>query len=464
MKMNNNLNALMKANNALRKGYPTLSKGEEILLKQAKNKLRENPSLRLDAELPTSLTQFLNKFPFSDYLKRVWITDDRYAKHGPSVLRAMNQLLSDSPGDIFEGRCKPDQIKRLTEAIEKIQNNVGPEDRTGALFRLAALYHDIGKCIIKERHPMIGWYMMQYIDPEEREKLRHLLNDSEEDFGLLMIVLRDHDQFGVLSTGEASFPILLNAVRSQKTSGEQKRIVSTLALCNLADIVGSFKVDGDATDRIIDDWQWLLGALEHCKKKRLRLDEYLIQTASRTNSGFPDAWETELIQKHGLKTIPSVSERVRRLLMEASRGYPDRRNEFDNEKLITDKLEVVFGNQTAKEFASEFAHICKLDYGKRFFDVLIRYCEGSSDTGAKRERMSTENVIYAVFAILKRLTTTYAAMIKSGSGAGNLIGVELKDLTPENAPEKAERITQLIISSHYPGLAWMMSDTPAWYF
>ena len=308
--------------------------------------------------------------------------------------------------------------------------------------------------------------MVQYIDPMEREKLRHILNNNEEDFRLLMIVLRDHDQFGVVSTGEASFPILLNAISSQENLDAQKRIISTLALCNLADIVGTFDVDGEATDRLIDDWQWLLGSIQYCSDSRFRIDEYLIKQASRISGGFHDSWETELQrQERGLLSIPSLTERIRRLLMEASREYHERRKEFNNEQLITDTLEAVLGTQTAiQEFAVQFTHVCKLDYGKRFFEVLIKYCEGSSDSNEKRERMSTENVIYAVFGVLKRITTTYAAMIRSGDGIGNLIGVELKDLTPENAPEKSERIIQLIINSHYPGLTWMMSDAPAWYF
>ena len=78
--------------------------------------------------------------------------------------------------------------------------------------------------------------------------------------------------------------------------------------------------------------------------------------------------------------------------------------------------------------------------------------------------MSADDVIYAAFAVLKCITVTYAAMMRSDEGLGNLIGVELKDITPDNAPEKTKRIIELIVTSHYPGLTWMMSDTPAWYF
>jgi hypothetical protein len=205
-----------------------------------------------------------------------------------------------------------------------------------------------------------------------------------------------------------------------------------------------------------------MGALDYCAKSGTRLDEHIIQQASRIRSAAQTQWEVDLLKEHPHVRIPNVSERVRRLLMEASRKYPARREEFDDEQLIASCLQTVFGSENGmREFANQFTYVCKLDYGKRFFDALIRYCEEDSKAGRRR---SKDEVIYAAFAVLKRITVTYAAMIRSGDGLGNLIGVELKDLTPDNAPEKTNRIIELIVSIHYPGLTWMMSDTPAWYF
>jgi len=97
-----------------------------------------------------------------------------------------------------------------------------------------------------------------------------------------------------------------------------------------------------------------------------------------------------------------------------------------------------------------------VDYGKRFFVRLIDYCE--------REQKDDIDVIYSILGILKRLTITYAAMMRTESGRKHLIGVELNALAPIDFPEKTARIVELIIRSHYPGLTWMMSDVPAWYF
>ena len=72
-----------------------------------------------------------------------------------------------------------------------------------------------------------------------------------------------------LSTGEASFPILLGAANSGHGPDAQKRIISALMLCNLADMVAvaRLNLDGEATDRPLYDWQWFLGALRALLKK-----------------------------------------------------------------------------------------------------------------------------------------------------------------------------------------------------
>jgi hypothetical protein len=464
--MSNETITLEDANKNLKNGYPNLS--EEVIedLKKAHGQLKF---------IPLALRDYLKSFPFSEYLEKVWVTDDRYPKHGPAVLEAMNILLSKDPTLIFKsGPADLVQRKNLKDAVDAIRGTIEDSEKrdrakTDTLLRFAALYHDIGKAITPERHPVIGWYIAQYIKAEEREKLRGLLQ-SEDDVRLLMTIIRDHDQFGVLSTGEASLPILLGAIHSGKSHDDRKRIISALALCNLADLAGTFDVDGEATDRLLGDWRWFMGALDHCAESGTRVDEYLVQQAKRTRSAAQTKWETKLLKDFPYVGIPNVSERVRRLLMEASRGLRDsgralaRRTDFNDEHLIASCLQTVFGSENVeREFARQFTYVCKLDYGKRFFTALIQYCEGDLETG--RKRMSKDDVIYNVFAVLKRITVTYAAMMRSGDdGLGNLIGVELKDLTPYNAPEKTDRIIELIVSSHYPGLTWMMSDAPAWYF
>ncbi len=441
---------LEEANKILSGGFPKLAEKQKMDLKNARGNIDK---------IPQTIKDFLKPFPFSEYLIQVWVTDNRYPHHGPKVLDAMNTLLSNPTRIFLNNKANSNQMNNLTEAVAVMIRTIGGSKNSDILLRFAALYHDIGKSIIKERHPVIGWYIAQYIKPEDREKLRELLG-NEDDVRLLMAIIRDHDQFGILSTGEASIPILQSAINFGASQDDRKRILSALAMCNLADMVGTFDIDGEATDRLLGDWRWFMGALDYCAGSGDRLDEYLVHQASRIRNATQAPWEAELLKNYPYVGIPNVTERVRRLLMEASRQLPDRRREFNDEQLIATCLQTVFGSENGmREFAHQFTYVCKLDYGKRFFQEIINYC-----TQNVTKPMSKNDIIYATFAVLKRITVTYSSMIRSSDNLGNLIGVELKDLTPDNATKKTQRIVELIVSSHYPGLTWMMSDAPAWYF
>lgn len=397
------------------------------------------------------------KLPFADLHNRVWNNDKHYQTHGPKVLKAMNILLSNQPEKLFERINGKRDLARFRNEIDKMRITIfgnWDEDEFSCFMRLTALYHDIGKCIIRERHPTIGWYIVKYMNTKEKHKLQSLLK-SEHLFRLFMIVLRDHDQFGTLSTGEASYPILLRTIESASTSIEtQKEALTALLLCNLADIAGTISLQMDTVDTIFEDWKWLLRALDHCAEKKMDVSTYIINKASEL--------------KH-------VLERIRRLLVVSSYSLSERRKELDDKQYINDRLHTIFGSKKViSEFSCQFTHVCKLDYGKRFFDMLIEYCEGPPTSAStdpqsevalwKNARLDKEHLIYSVLAVLKRICRTYGAMIGTTQGPGNLIGVEMKDLTPDNAPEKTAQIIELLTTSHYPALAWMMSDVPAWYF
>ncbi len=406
----------------------------------------------------------MERFPYGDLLKRLWDHDPDYQKHGQEVMQAMNCLLSDNPGTVLGSNGDPKTKHILEKTRIAVSECFDPFDETTRfLFRLAALYHDIGKYIIKERHPTIGWYTMEYLKPDDKAKLLGLLDNRQDYLELLLIMVRDHDEFGVLCTGEASYPILLNATTSLSNLDEDKRkIISSIMWLNLADIAGTpgVKLTVGTVKNIVNDWQWYLDALSLCKTKGQTLDEYVISESSSEDM---------------------VVERISRLLIEASRKFPDRYNEltvpsshgYYVHQLVRNQLRRVYTTHNLRQdFVSEFAHVCKLDYGKRFFERLIDYCEGqpksppiSGSLGFwANDRKKPDTLIYFVFAILRKITSTYKTMIRSDNGVGNLIGVEMKDLTPDNAKEKTAEICKLLVEEHYPGLSWMMSDCPAWYF
>jgi hypothetical protein len=409
----------------------------------------------------------LKRFPYGDLLCKLREDDNRYQDHGPKVLQAMNTLLGNDPDRLVKGDVNDDEESHLLRNTKvEIEKHFAPFGaNTRALFRVAALYHDIGKYIIKERHPTIGWYTMEYLNPDHKDALRSLLGEREDYLQLLMVMVRDHDEFGVLATGEASYPILLRAANSLGNNlDDRKRIISAIMWLNLADIAATLGPDLTMSDvkKIIEDLNWFLAALGVCNETKERLDDYVIRKAS----------EEDL-----------VVQRIGRLLLESSRGVPkssrlselcklDRQKEPMVFQKVRKQLETVYSTQIPRlNFCFQFTHICKLDYGKRFLTSLVEYYEGPPKSGEDRplkkwakEPVETIVLIYDVLAILKRITSTYSAMIRTENGPGNLIGVEMKDLTPNNAPEKTAQIIELLRESHYPGLSWMMSDCLAWYF
>jgi hypothetical protein len=421
----------------------------------------------------------LKRFPFGKQLSDLYSREDEdgrdFRVHAPKVLNAMNTLLSNEPERLIHDINRDDQ-QRFSETklhISKLFSSF--DDNAQAFFRIAALYHDVGKYIIRERHPTIGWYTLEYLRPEDKKTLRSLLGEREDYLQLLLIMVRDHDEFGVLSTGEASYPILLRPAHSLGHSlFDQKRIISAIMWLNLADMAGTPGIDLFSYDlhKVLNDLEWFLNALDHCSDGKERLDHYVIKEASK--------------ERH-------VVRRISRLLLEASRDIPSRiaelrqpspleyvgsdlrqtgQEEWMVHRLVRQQLETVYSTQIPRRnFAREFTHICKLDYGKRFFKSLAEYCEGPQSAPGRtmlphvaRERIDTENLIYFVLAILRRMSSTYSAMERIEGEVGNLIGIEMKDLTPRNAPEKTAQIIDLLIKSHYPGLSWMMSDCLAWYF
>ncbi|HWQ46919.1 MAG TPA: hypothetical protein VN376_08635 [Longilinea sp.] len=407
----------------------------------------------------------LAEFPFGNELVQLWDQNKgEFVTHGRDVNININTLLGPNPENIVKVGITSKTSTRIkdiqTEVINPSINGEEKEDLE-LFFRLAALYHDIGKYIIRERHPTIGRYTLEYLDPDEKHALCVLLNNDEDRLQLLIEMIQCHDQFGVLSTGEASYPILLNAISSWSNSPDlQKRAILSIMWLNIADMAGvpGFTIQDRDVAKVLDDLQWYMEAMVTCTNTKERLSEHIIQLTAEE--------ERAII-------------RIERLLIESARSSQrcDRlseRNLKTNEtrahELVRNQLKTVYPTAIPRrDFAYQFTHVCKMDYAKRFFECLIDYCDGPASKKCllilrSETEIDDERLIYAVLAILHRITSTYAAMIDTKEGPGNLIGVEMKDLTPANAKAKTSQICKLLLESHYPGLSWIMSDCPAWYF
>ena len=110
------------------------------------------------------------------------------------------------------------------------------------ILRIAALYHDIGKLISSDHHVIRGVRYMRDVNDSYRREIENLfdnVNDSRDFWALL----RHHDIFGCLCTGEASLAALSDMISwscpcDQAVSIDKTELayISYLAWLNIADI------------------------------------------------------------------------------------------------------------------------------------------------------------------------------------------------------------------------------------
>lgn len=374
--------------------------------------------------------------------------DPKGAPHLHAVMKNMALLLSDQPTDILADRASPycsTELDSFEMSYHQIWHGVGKGAPTTALFppseheatktflRAAALYHDIGKYVNTDRHPTIGWYLVSSMYPEERDKLQLLLTRTE--FRTLLTIIRDHDKFGVLSSGEASLPLLASITNlMQEEVKIQEQRLTALMLVSLADMSASFPLTSCVAGTVMRDWSRFIKALENAWGDRGRLLPYVVQEA---------------------RQYESTVERIRRLLLTVSRDDSGQWPTIDDKELISDILKTTFTNRI-DVFCEDFALVAKLDYSLRFFRLVVQECRLRGIT-------SPSSIAHIIVNILKGIVETYDEMLHARRGHYRLIGVEFGSLAPAHAPEKARALINLLLERPAEGLSWLLSDVPAWY-
>jgi hypothetical protein len=374
--------------------------------------------------------------------------DPKGASHLRAVMEKTDLLLTNRPTNILVDQAEPRCATEVTffeMNYSQLWHGIGQDAPTTALFppaeheaiktflRVAALYHDIGKYVNTDRHPTIGWYLVSSMYPDERAKLQAMLTRTE--LRTLLTIIRDHDKFGVLSSGEASLPLLASTTHlMQEEVKTQEQRLTALMLVSLADMSASFPLDSCVAGTVMHDWSRFIRALENAWGDRGRLLPHVVQEA---------------------RQYESTVERIRRLLVTISRDDSGQWEEIDDKELISDILKTTFTNRI-DVFCEDFALVAKLDYSLRFFRLVVQECR-------RRGMTNASSIAHIIVNILKGVVDTYGEMLHARRGHYRLIGVEFSSLAPAHAPEKAKALINLLLERPAEGLAWLLSDVPAWY-
>ena len=297
---------------------------------------------------------------------------------------------------------------------------------------VAALYHDIGKIIQRDRHPTIGYYHLQY--SPEQAALRSMFR-TELDHWLFLHFVRFHDVFGVVSTGEGSLSALVDLIPMREMSeAERLGILHLFLRINLADIAGTVPVREAKITHMMADLRRAAAAMPSGGR------------GTRPTEGL--AFREALIEAD--TSVGRAVARIQRMLAEPGLlEYQDAGLDI----VIERELMAIQGSNV-RQFANTFSHVCKLDYLLRF----VRALQNSAREQGKPVRM----VVNAFVALLCRVVNEYGDLTHRVGGDRRRIGIALKGWTRELG--MTAKLCGMLFDDTHLALQWATEEASAWFY
>ena len=297
---------------------------------------------------------------------------------------------------------------------------------------VAALYHDIGKIIQRERHTTIGYYHLLY--SPEQGALRAMFS-TELDHWLFLHIIRFHDVFGVLSTGEGSLAALVDLIPMREMSeAERLGILHLFLRITLADIAGTVPVREAKIRNMMADLRRAAAAMPAGGK------------GTQPTEGL--AFREALI---GADTsVGRAVARIQRMLAEP--GLPEYQDEGLD--IVIERELMAIQGSNVRQFANTFSHVCKLDYLLRFVRAL--------QNQAKEKDLPVRVVVNAFVALLCRVVNEYGDLTYRVGGDRRRIGIALKGWTRE--PGTTSKLCSMLFDETHLALQWATEEATAWFY
>ncbi|MGB4059944.1 MAG: hypothetical protein WBK26_06990 [Burkholderiaceae bacterium] len=297
---------------------------------------------------------------------------------------------------------------------------------------VAALYHDIGKIVQRDRHPTIGYYHLLFAP--EQASLRGMFR-TELDHWLFLHIIRFHDVFGVVSTGEGSLAALVDLIPLREMSeAERLGILHLFLRINLADIAGTVPVRETKIRHMMTDLRRAAAAMPAGGK------------GTQPTAGV--AFREALIEAD--TGVGRAVARFQRMLAEP--GLPEYQDEGLD--IVIERELMAIQGSNVRQFATTFSHVCKLDYLLRF----VRALQNHAQAQGKPVRV----VVTAFVALLCRVVNEYGDLTHRAGGGRRRIGIALKGWTRE--PATTAKMCSMLFEDSHLALQWATEEATAWFY
>ncbi|MBN2411769.1 HD domain-containing protein [candidate division KSB1 bacterium] len=445
---------LKGCNKILEKGYPNR---DDLAKFPLGDKLRELDLLAWtktartiklkEDELDLGRTELEEKLKADKRMLEEEQLGEIYRKHISRVISCINHLVEPD----FKGF-----IERVPETIWandplssyiKFIDSLKKEEDTRKFLRFVALYHDIGKVTHRDRHPILGRHILESLSDRDTNDFKNILGKR---FSMMIQLIAYHDLFGVLCTGEASRPVLIDALRHK----EAEKSISCLVTLNLADIAGTLpEMRMEIMHTVLSDWLFMKNLLEE-----QRPEHGIIYRSALEKQILSQAQEQE-----------RTTERIRRLLVTIifrvnnNADLKETLIKSVTSDLVLDALKTRLGPELLV-FCYDFALVCKLDYLLRFFiDLISKWIELKIEEKPDNGDIDIREIIFIILEILVRLVTNYRDLTHQREGWPRRIGLELLGIT--RAKDISQRVIDLLLKGrHIEGVNWIADEATAWYF
>jgi hypothetical protein len=421
---------------------------------------------------PTSVT-IPDAWPLSPQLRVMMEKKDSQdrsiGKHVSGVIASVNQLLSEdySPERFFVPSGNKKYDSTTFELAYRAVNVCWGSLRSSSLFgatklfaesflRVAALYHDIGKTISDDHHVSRGVHLMRDVSETERRAVEALF-ESVSDRRCFWNVLRHHDTFGTLCTGESSYPALADMVpwfQSKDVASSPfyspLAQMSLLLWLNVADVNAVLAsiptIRGISTveaGRYLSDWKYI--------KDYFGEEEDQLSVNNRENFkrwAYQRAATAEMTIGRITRLIASSYKRIV--------GTISPEKEAHIATLTEEELQALHGPRFER-FCTRFARFCKVDYGLRFFYSLMAYAREKYPADEGISRMVSWTCL-----ILQRIVEEYGHLVDQDDRSAPRIGVDLSKLMQPEITGRA--ICESMETNQSGALWWIIDEVGIWLY